>query len=250
MFGVLTRLRAAAAGAAWGLKRPKESAMALRATRSAPSAYCPACGYRGPFNPQGLRARPDARCSQCGSLERHRLFKLFLDDNPAEISGRSVLHFAPEPVVRRVVTAMAPARYVTADLFAPADLKLDIERIELDDGAFDTVICHHVLEHVDDRRALAELFRILAPGGALLAMVPVVEGWTSSYEPEGEMTAEDRIRVLGHPEHLRIYGRDFPDRMVAAGFAVSEYVADGQRSPDSNLLRGEKVFVGRRAPAI
>lgn len=43
------------------------------------------------------------------------------------------------------------------------------------DGAFDRILCLDVLEHLsgdDQRRALAELHRVLAPGGELLVSVP------------------------------------------------------------------------------
>ena len=48
------------------------------------------------------------------------------------------------------------------------------------DASFDVVICAHVLEHVDDQRAIAELARIVKPGGSLLAMVPLIEGWNAA----------------------------------------------------------------------
>jgi 2-polyprenyl-3-methyl-5-hydroxy-6-metoxy-1,4-benzoquinol methylase len=56
-----------------------------------------------------------------------------------------------------------------------ADLTISIEDIELPDAAFDVVLCSHVLEHVNDRKALMESFRILKPGGIALLMTPVVE---------------------------------------------------------------------------
>jgi ubiquinone/menaquinone biosynthesis C-methylase UbiE len=34
-----------------------------------------------------------------------------------------------------------------------------------------------VLEHVDDAKALGEIYRVLKPGGVALIMLPVIEGW-------------------------------------------------------------------------
>lgn len=241
---LISNLAVVARNVATGVRRPREAATALRALNSAAPASCPLCGYRGTFRPHGLRPRPDALCPRCGSVERHRLLKLFLDDSPALIAGRRVLHFAPEAIVGRLVKALAPGEYRSADLFNPADLKLDIERIALPDGSVDTVICCHVLEHVDDRQALRELHRILAPGGALVAMVPLIEGWERTFEPADVTTPEQRMFYFGHPGHLRFYGRDFATRMEEAGFAVTTFEADGRRSPEAALRRGEKVFVG------
>jgi SAM-dependent methyltransferase len=47
------------------------------------------------------------------------------------------------------------------------------ERLPFPDNCFDLVLSHEVLEHVqDDRQALAEIFRVLRPGGRLLLFCP------------------------------------------------------------------------------
>ncbi|MEM9629225.1 MAG: class I SAM-dependent methyltransferase [Pseudomonadota bacterium] len=52
-----------------------------------------------------------------------------------------------------------------------ADLRLgDVQALPFDDEAFDLVMAAHVLEHlVDPHQALAEMVRVLKPGGTLLA---------------------------------------------------------------------------------
>jgi len=90
----------------------------------------------------------------------------------------------------------------------------------LPDASVDVVLAVHVLEHVpDDRKALAELRRIIRPGGWAVLLVPLVAAVT--FEDEKIVSAEDRERVYGHPDHWRSYGPDFGDRMLAAGFAVT-----------------------------
>jgi SAM-dependent methyltransferase len=61
----------------------------------------------------------------------------------------------------------------------------DLTRLPFEDGALDSISCMHVTEHVGlgrygdaldaagDRKAMRELARVLAPGGALLFAVPV-----------------------------------------------------------------------------
>ena len=49
---------------------------------------------------------------------------------------------------------------------------------------FDTIVCSHVLEHVNDRAALAELHRILKQDGLLVVMVTIVESSPTTYEDE------------------------------------------------------------------
>ena len=51
---------------------------------------------------------------------------------------------------------------------------LDIQRLGLCSGSFKTVVCSEVLEHIpEDELALAELARVLAPGGRLIITVPL-----------------------------------------------------------------------------
>ncbi len=50
-----------------------------------------------------------------------------------------------------------------------AELRGPIEKLPVDDASFDVVLCAQVLEHVDDpAKGLAELHRVLAPGGRIL----------------------------------------------------------------------------------
>lgn len=56
-----------------------------------------------------------------------------------------------------------------------AVVKDDITNTKFDDGQFDVVLCLDVLEHLqfeDQVRALAEIRRLLTPGGRLVATVP------------------------------------------------------------------------------
>ena len=220
---------------------------ALRAYAATTPVECLCCGYRGRFHPFGLANRPGARCPACGSLERHRVFKMAIDAAFVEVAGREVLHFAAEPIVTRLMQACGPSGYRRADIDAgKGDLVLDIEAIDLADASVDTVLCSHVLEHVDDRRALAELYRILRPGGVLVAMVPIVEGWATTYERADCATPEERLLHYGQDDHVRYYGADFRDRVRAAGFALDEFTAGGPESVRYGLMRGAKVFRGTK----
>jgi SAM-dependent methyltransferase len=161
----------------------------------------------------------------------------------------STLHFAPEPQVRTYLRT-ASGSYRSADIEDPhADHRENIEATSFPDQAFDQIVCSHVLEHVDDRRALGELFRILKPGGALVAMVPMVEGWNNTYEDSTIGDPGARELHFGQHNHVRFYGRDFRDRITEAGFELHEYSADGADVVRYGLSRGEKVFVCSRPAA-
>lgn len=204
---------------------------------------CPICGYRGMFSP--VKHKPEIWCPSCDSRPRHRLLKLWMDREMRLSEGADILHFAAERWVRAEMEARG-ARYRTADLNDRFDLQLDITAIALPDRSLDMVIANHVLEHVDDRAALAEIHRVLRPGGLAVLTVPLIEGFERTYEDAGHDTPEARRLHYGDADHLRWYGRDFRDRLAAAGFSVAEFTALEPHATRHALHRGEKVFIGLR----
>jgi SAM-dependent methyltransferase len=208
---------------------------------------CPCCGYRGLFRARGYPPRYDAQCPSCGSAERHRLFKLWLDQSSETINqNTSVLHFAPEPIIRKLIKSKG-VRYTSADINPKlADLVLNIEEIEQEEKSFDLIICLHVLEHVNDEKALAELFRILRPGGLVIIMTPVIEGWAETYENATVETTSERELHFGQYDHVRYFGSDIRQRIRAAHFELDEYRAVEPHVSRYGLMRGEAVFIARR----
>jgi len=208
---------------------------------------CPICGYVGPFKAVGVYwRRPDALCPNCRGRERHRFFKLLLDRHSPIPKGAKLLHFAAEPSITQVVEPLAK-EYYRADIESSrADLVLNIENIDLNNNEFDVVICFHVLEHVDDAKALVEIFRILKPGGLALISVPIIEGWDKTYE-NPEITSEwDRFLHFGQRDHVRYFGRDVRDRIRAAGFELSEIQTDGAECARYALTPGDVIFFARK----
>lgn len=194
---------------------------------------CPVCGQQSVFEPFGIAVyrRPRSQCANCGSLERHRLMFLYLESRPELFSeGMTLLHFAPNRSIRRAFRKRKDLKYVTADLFKRADLELDITGIELPDASIDAVICYHVLEHVsEDRKGMAELYRILKPGGWAMLQVPVHRDRPDTLEDPEIDTPRERIKRYGSRTHVRLYGwRDFAERLEGAGFEVRvERFVDG-----------------------
>ncbi|MCY3786455.1 MAG: methyltransferase domain-containing protein [bacterium] len=74
--------------------------------------------------------------------------------------------------VRDMVAAMRDAGEIPAGAFA-ITVGADARRLPFADGGFDRIIAAEVLEHIDDDgAALAELARVLRPGGVLAVTVP------------------------------------------------------------------------------
>ncbi len=207
---------------------------------------CNICNYEGYFSVIGRPLRLDALCPKCHSLERHRLLILAVqrgDIPQLENDNSAVLHFAPESSLEQVFRGRFK-KYVTADFYQDADLKLDMESIDLGDKQFDVIVANHVLEHVDDKKASRELSRVLVDGGILVCQVPIIEGWKSTYENNSITSDEERCLHFGQGDHVRYYGEDFRERISAGGFKlINEFTAEGEDVIRYGLYRGEKTFV-------
>jgi SAM-dependent methyltransferase len=210
---------------------------------------CPICGQTGRFYAEVHFPdifNFDAVCPKCGSSPRHRLLKLALDSDVSVNSNTRLLHFAPEGPVTAFIRPLVKY-YRTADLFAtPVDLKLNIENIDQPDQSWDTIICSHVLEHVDHVRALKELYRILAPGGQLLAFFPVVEAWPHDYEAPEVRSEHDRALHFGKENHLRRFGGSVRAEFAKAGFGLECYSPIGPEVVRFGLIPGETLFIATR----
>jgi len=202
------------------------------------------------FRAAGHSPRYDAGCPQCRSLERHRQFKLWFSRNPEVVRSDSrVLHFAPEPSIASFVRPRT-SHYVSADITpGVADLVLNIEALDLPDRSVDVIICNQVLEHVDDSKALAEMFRVLSPGGTLLITVPLVSSWPRTYENPAVKSEADRLLHFGQADHVRYYGADIRDRITSHGFDLAESVAEEPDVSRYGLMRGAVLFIATRPAA-
>ena len=162
---------------------------------------CPICGYSGPFIDFKDELHPirETLCPKCDLYERHRLQVLVMDalSQEYDFASKAVLHFAPEPAVRRLFARRFRA-YHTADIAAAeVDFQVDICRMPFPDSSYDIIYASHVLEHVrDDGAALAEIWRVLKPGGFALLPVPVVSPYTIEY-PEPNPHEFGHVRAIG-----------------------------------------------------
>ncbi len=187
------------------------------------SCYDPVCQRPvREFRPHGKPARPNARCPLCGSLERHRLAWLVMQRHTPVFgtAPRSLLHFAPEPTISAALRKLPGLNYLSVDL-APgrAMQQADITALHFESNRFDLIYCSHVLEHIpDDRQAMRELFRVLAPGG--MAIIQVPERGEHTFEDAGITTPDERERAFGQWDHVRWYGADITDRLSSVGFSV------------------------------
>lgn len=213
-------------------------------------------GYRKllPYG-YGDRQRENALAPGSLSLERHRLLWLYLQHYTDFFSAarpKKMLHVAPEQCFFKRFKRMKHLDYVTGDLNSPiADVQMDLHQIPFEDNSFDVVFCNHVLEHVqDDRQCMREIYRVLKPGGWAVLQAPQDLNREETDEDPSLTDPEERIRRFGQYDHVRMYGRDFPERIAQAGFRVETVDVPGDTDDILRekyaLPREELLYIGHK----
>jgi hypothetical protein len=162
-------------------------------------------------------------CPHCGSHDRERHLLLYLNVSGlmAELRGKTLLHFAPERRLSRYLRSAQLALYVPCDLVPREAGVQEVDMLDMpyEAAAFDVIVANHVLEHVeDDARAFAEIHRVLRPGGIAILQTPYSSRLHRTWQDAGIDTPQARLQAYGQEDHVRLFGRDIFDRIVAAGF--------------------------------
>lgn len=196
---------------------------------------CPFCGPS-----VFLRIRRNAmgvRCIRCFATAVHASLGQVLRERVRDLGACDVCELSARgplaAFLKRHARSAALSEYVSGT--APGTLRSgvrceDVQRLTYGDASFDVVTHTEVLEHVpDDRRAFAELRRVLKPQGVMLFTVPL----------DGRSRTVERARLLDggidyikpavyHGDPLRggagilafrDYGSDVVGRLLDAGFA-------------------------------
>ncbi|MEN8186584.1 MAG: methyltransferase domain-containing protein [Bacteroidota bacterium] len=199
------------------------------------------------FLPYGYgEQRPNVLSPSTLSLERHRLLWLYLKNETTFFTKpKKVLHMAPEQCFLPLFKKQKNLDYTTADLYSPiVDVKADILDLPFENNSFDIVFCNHVLEHIeDDIKAMAELYRVLKPGGMGIFQIPQDLSLDTTYEDFSITSPEERTKHFGQYDHVRVYGKDYFNRLKKVGFTVDE-VDYSQQLPEElvekyRLVKGE-----------
>jgi SAM-dependent methyltransferase len=180
------------------------------------------------FLPYGYsKQRKNALSPSTLSLERHRLMWLFLRNETSFFTSNKklkTLHIAPEQCFLKIFKNQKNLDYITSDLESPiADVKADICNLPFQDNSFDVVFCNHVLEHIpNDTKAMQELFRVLKKGGFGIFQIPQDISREKTFEDASITNKVERAKIFGQYDHVRVYGRDYFNKLRSVGFTVDE----------------------------
>jgi len=216
---------------------------------------CPVCerSFRKFLNyGSDMANRDNVLCPYCLSLERHRVMWLFLKEKTDFFSAPlKVLHIAPEQCFYKRFRKQTNLDYTTADLESPiADLHFDLHDIPLEDNQYDVLFCNHVFEHVeDDQKCMSELHRVLKPGGWAIMQVPIDYSRDETYEDATITDPAEREKAFWQKDHVRLYGKDYPQRLENAGFQVtSDKLAKekGDLAERYRFSKNEVLYIGKK----
>lgn len=192
--------------------------------------FCNVCRWTGSAF-LGSPHTESANCPRCGSIARDRFLLWCYTSRSGKQAGARVIETSPRLGAEYRSYMQRWFSYRTSDFDLSAhrgDIQLDLQAIDLPDASLDVVLTPHVLEHVPDTgRALAELFRVIAPGGRMYLQVPLVYGATSV--PTTPEFHADNTPVFFN------FGWDLTDQVRAAGFVSTVLVTDEYDA----VLRGE-----------
>ncbi len=186
--------------------------------------WCVICGWHG-HSFHGTRHCESADCPRCGSIARDRFLYLCFVKRVRYRQGIRLLETSPRLGLTYRQIMAKRCHYVSSDYDLRAhqgDVALDLQRLGLASDSVDVLLTAHVLEHLPDTdAALAEMWRVLRPGGRLFLSVPVQQGHTAPpTEPEY------------HGDQTLVYwrfGLDLTDRLRQHGFVTTVLVPSGYR---------------------
>ena len=135
-----------------------------------------------------------------------------------------VLHIAPEQCFLDLFKKQKNLEYITSDLESPiADVKADICDLPFKENEFDVVFCNHVLEHIpDDTKAMQELYRVMKKGGFGVFQIPQDLSRDVTFEDNSITDKDERAKIFGQYDHVRVYGKDYFNKLRSVGFKVDE----------------------------
>jgi ubiquinone/menaquinone biosynthesis C-methylase UbiE len=136
-------------------------------------------------------------------------------------TGRNLDHYPADLTITGIELSPAMldiARHRAADLGRDVDLHVgDAQVLPFGEGSFDTVVCTLSLCNIPDpAKAIAEMHRVLRPGGRLLLLDHVGSTWPPIFAVQWLV---ERFTIRSTEEHMT--RRQLP-LVKAAGFIIDE----------------------------
>ena len=196
------------------------------------------------------KLRKNALSPSTLSLERHRLLWLYLINETVLFERKvKLLHFAPEQAFYTRFKKLNNIQYDSIDINSPlAKIKADICDLPIKDNTYDFILCNHVLEHVlDDNKAMSELYRVLKKDGTGIFQVPIDMNRKKTFQDDSITDKLERNKIFGQYDHVRVYGKDYFNKLKNTGFKVKQIDYSKEFSDEEilkySIIKGEIIPV-------
>lgn len=189
---------------------------------------------------ESLRRKESLDCAACGAkLRARRIARVILALYPAgrarsvaawarrpEVSGLRVAELNRVDGLHEALLGMPGMSFsdfregVPGGEYVEGERNEDLSALSYPDASFDLIITSETLEHVPDPDlALAEILRVLAPGGRHLFTVPVLPETLRTFARSPSEPIRHPGGDVGYPV-VTEFGLDLPEVLRAAGFEV------------------------------
>lgn len=212
--------------------------------------------YPAPENATAIKANEviagygeNILCPGCLSTARERLIIALLQ-NEFIFTGKRILHFSPEKNIYNFIKINNEV--TTADIeplfYKNIDNKIkreDATRLSFSNESFDAVIGNHIMEHIPgDKKALAEIYRVLKPGGRAILQIPYSTKIAATLDEPGINDPQRQSLLFGQKDHVRIYNlQDYINLLQYCGFKVSVIDHKDLSAYYKNAIQPNEVFI-------
>jgi hypothetical protein len=223
---------------------------------------CNVCGCAefelGPSSRTSITKRKPL-CSECNSLERHRVVRAVFDAIPQEmLQGTRCLQFSPDPALDR-------ARFVQFVLSVwGGPNSLDMQDIALPDGSFDWIYSSHVINHIPNaHQGLREMLRVVGNGCVVMSVGGTVANYQTKastkscggdrqWKEYGTLYADELQEALPHASVLEIVAADPCSVSLDCVYFISLDEAKLTKIAEACVARNAhaRVFPSKRATPI
>lgn len=229
------------------------------------AGYCPCCRSQTTFRALRSWLRDYYLCRSCGSIPRQRHLQAVLDTNFVGWEQLSIHESSPSSDFIRRHASDYSFSYYLPDVpggreSADGIRSENLERLQFPAGSFDLFVTQDVLEHVfDPARVIAEINRVLRPGGAHIFTTPKHLSLPQTRqraraETDGTIThlleAEYHGNPIGDGRALVTYDYGLDVEHLLSTWAKSSvevfHTVDRSRGLDAEF---NEVFVIRKPPA-